>query len=124
MKGVGVDPGEGLTTIIRIKTAAKEHEVKVFALANHVNQYKEIKALAQLLAVEQRLNRVKQEATAGGSAEVGKLLALANEQLRKEYPDAQPLTAVDLQAARWQQDTLVVSFFRLRPRLTCLSPAR
>ena len=55
---------------------------------------------------------MQHEATAGGSAEVVKLLTLANEHLRKEYPDAQPLTPTDLQSAHWQQDTLVVSFSR------------
>ena len=75
-------------TIIRIKTAAKVHEARVYALATVANQYREIKALSQLREVEQRLTRVKLEATAGGAAEVVKMLTLANERLRMEYPDA------------------------------------
>ena len=112
-KGIATRVTGASSTIVRIKTAVKEHEAKYYALSTVANQYKEVKELGQLLAVEQRLSRVKNEAIAGGSAEVVKLLTLANEHLRKEFPDAQPLTPSDLQSARWQgEDTLIVSFFR------------
>jgi len=87
-KGVAIRVGDGSTTTIRLQTAAKEHQAGYYALSTFANQYKEVKALTQLLAVEQRLNRVRYEVTAGGSDEVAKLLKLANEHLRKEYPDA------------------------------------
>jgi hypothetical protein len=111
--GTGIAVGGGSTTIIRIKTAAKEHEARYYAPAAFAQQYKNIKALGELVAVEQRLQRVVHEAVAGGPDEITKALALVNERLKKDYPDARPLTAADLQAARWQgQDTLIVSFFR------------
>jgi hypothetical protein len=112
-KGVGIAVGGGSTTVIRIKTAAKEHEARYYALGTFAKQYKDIKALAQLEAVEQRLTRVVNESVAGGPEEIAKLLALVNDRLKKEYPDAPPLTAAELQSARWQgQDTLIVRFFR------------
>jgi hypothetical protein len=112
--GMGIAVGGGSTTVIRIKTAAKEHEGRYYAASAFANQYKDLKALAQFVAVERRLSRAMYEATAGGPEEVGKLVQVVNERLKKEYPDAAPLTAADLQSARWQgEDTLVATFTRM-----------
>jgi hypothetical protein len=111
-KGIGIAIGGGSTTVIAIKTAAKEHAARYYALGTVAEQYKEVKALGQLLAVERRLQRTMYQATAGGAADLDKLRKLANERLKKEYPDAAPLTADDLMFARWAKDTLEVRFFR------------
>lgn len=112
MKGIGIAVGGGSTTVIRVKTAAKEHEARYYALGTYANQYKGVKALAQLSEVEKRLTQVMNVTTAGGAEEMTKLLNQVNEQLKKEYRDAQPLTMNDLQSARWQGADLVVRFFR------------
>ncbi len=111
-KGMGIGVGGASTTVIRVKTAAKEHEAKYYGLAAFAQHYKDIKALTQLAAVERRLQRVMYESLAGGPNTIAKLLAVANERLKKDYPDARPLTTADLEFARWHAGDLTVRFFR------------
>lgn len=115
-QGVAVAIGGASTTVIKIRTAAKEHEARCYALGTVAGQYKEVKALGQLAAVEKRLQRALYEATGGGAAELTKLRDLANGRLKKEYPDAAPLTADDLMFARWANGTLEVRYFRQGPQ--------
>lgn len=105
---------DDMTTVLRIKTAAKEHEVSQYALKATAEGNKNIKALAQLHAIEVRLQRLMHEARAGGKTALDGIVKVANEHLKKQLPEAAALTAADLQDAFVKADgEKQVNFYRL-----------
>ncbi len=100
------------TTVLRVKTATREHAVSFYALAASAKKYPDIKSLSRLAAVVRRLSRVRCESLAGGSDAVAKMLALVNEHLKQQYPDARPLTPADLHSTHWMGETMIVQFHR------------
>ena len=102
------------TTVLRVKTAAKEHEVSQYALANTAENHKNIKALAQLRAIDVRLQRLMNQVRAGGKTALDGIVKTANEHLKKQLPDAAALTAADLQEASVHPNgDKQVNFYRL-----------
>lgn len=105
---------DDMTTVLRVKTAAKEHEVSQYSLKATAESHKNIKALAQLTAIEARLQRLMHETRAGGKAALDDIVKVANEHLKKQLPEAAPLTAADLQEAFVKADgEKQVNFYRL-----------
>lgn len=104
------------TTHIRVKTAERELEASYYALGFIVNQFKEIKALNQLHAVEERLNQLHSRTWAGGAEGVERFLELANAELKRQHPDVKPLTADELQYAGRRNGLATISFSRTGPK--------
>jgi len=94
----------GTATVLRVQANGKEHTVRVEALAAQAARLPDAKELAQLLAIQQKLERLATWIHAGEQAGVDVALKAANEQLKKQFPDAPALTADDLQSARQLTD--------------------
>jgi RNA polymerase sigma factor (sigma-70 family) len=100
--------------IVRVHADGKEHQVKYYAAGTMAGLHPKVKELAQLVAIEKRLDQVCKVVTAGGKEAVAAALKLANERLHKDYPKAPVLTDEDLSQAIARQDTLVLTFLRQR----------
>lgn len=113
-KGViGPMIADAATTVIKIKTADKEHEVKAYALSMQANQYKKIEAIQNLVAIEKALNNLLSTAWAGGPKAVESMLTVANAEIKKTFPELKPLAADDLRFARPNgQGGVMVTFHR------------
>lgn len=111
--GIGIAIADAATTVVKIKTADKEHEVKVYALGMQANQYKKVEALLNLVAIEKTLNQLLSTAWAGGPVAVEASLKVANAELKKTFPDLKPLAADDLRFARMNpQGNVTLNFHR------------
>ena len=91
-------------TVIMVETKDRDHEVTWYALSMAAGQHKEIAALQQLRAIEQRLQRVMTVAHAGGTERVAEVLNLVNERVQQEYPGAQKLSQDHLLSASLRPD--------------------
>lgn len=100
-------------SVIEIRLADKTHKVSQYALGFIVNQYPTVKELQQLNAIQTRLNHVMNLTRLGGEKKLAEMLKLANAELKKQEPNAEPFAASELQSASQRQDgTLYVSFHR------------
>src|SRR5262249_45741521 len=109
-KGLSPDETTLSTTVLRIAGDGQQKELRCVDLRRYADSSR---ATKQLTAIEQRLERLVAWAYAGGDAGVESALAMANEQLRREVPEAPPLQATDLQSARQAADGgLEVTFER------------
>lgn len=86
------------SSVIFIQIAGKSHKVSHYALAFAASQFKTIKELQQLYAIEKRLRRLMDVTRLGGPTGVKAMLTLANAELKKKYPKVKPLTMEDLQS--------------------------
>lgn len=90
-------------SVFEIRIADKKHSVRHYALGM-AGEYKEIKELQQLHAIQQRLNKLMSETRVGGKAGIEKLLKFANAELNKQHPDTKPLTAENFAGSHIAQD--------------------
>src|SRR5262245_32643227 len=86
---------DDLTTVIRIRTAERDHTGKFYALDDYVTIFPALKPLANFSAVKKRLSRLASEIRAGGKETIAAALQLANEHLRKTYPNVAALLFED-----------------------------
>lgn len=100
------------STILMVRTADKEHTAKYYGLSFFARQFKEVKPLGQLAAVETRLRRVMHETYAGGKDGLKAALDQANAELKKQQPELKPLTAAELVYAQPQGEATHIVFTR------------
>lgn len=101
------------SSVFEIRTADRTHKVSHYALGMVGRFYKGVDELQQLYAIQQRLNRLMNETRLGGKGELGKILNLANAELKKQHPKAKPLSIADLRSVNIRRDgTKSVSFYR------------
>lgn len=81
-------------TVIRVEADGQSKELKQYALGFGGQQSPELQRMAK---VSRRLQRLFSTVQLGGSAELAKYLKLANEKLKAEHPQAEPLTLADFQ---------------------------
>jgi hypothetical protein len=91
------DAGE---TVVHIRTADREHEVRFYASSFYAMRfppsiYPELKSLGQLRAVESKLNRIMETLKAGGEKAVQDAWTEGNEYLKREYPQVMPFSVND-----------------------------
>ena len=85
----------GLLSVIRIRTAEREHKAEFYALYEYATAFPGLKPLSNLYAVEKRLSRLFNEIRAGGKESIAAALRLANEHLQKSYPNVAALALED-----------------------------
>jgi hypothetical protein len=83
-------------TIIRVKRADKEKEVKFPLLQYHAARYSHLKQLQQLRRIEIKLDLLRTEILVGGKEELAKGIKLANQELKKQFPAAPALSENDI----------------------------
>jgi RNA polymerase sigma factor (sigma-70 family) len=86
-------------TSLRVQADGREHEIRCPDLRLHAEDCSEAR---QLLAILERLEHLRAWAYAGGQEGLAASLRLANEELRRQFPEAPLLKADDLQAALQQ----------------------
>jgi hypothetical protein len=92
-------PADATTTVLRIRTADHDHEVRWASLAKTVWDFPEVERLLQLSAVVRRLAQVYYVLLAGGPERVEAVAEKMNELALPHYrlyPDAPRLTTADL----------------------------
>jgi RNA polymerase sigma factor (sigma-70 family) len=93
------------TTTFHIRADGKDHEVRCQALGEGLaRQFPDVPEIARLRNLQQRLDRLVTVMHAGGNDGVAAAVKSANEQLRRQFPEAPPLAAADLQSAHQQAD--------------------
>jgi hypothetical protein len=96
---------EATSTIIRVKTADRDKEIKFPLLEFYARQYPQLKALQQLHQIEIKLNLLRTETLVGGKKELARGIKLANQELKKQFPkDAPILTEKDITGAGLSPD--------------------
>jgi hypothetical protein len=106
---------DATATIIRIKTAEKEHEASYYAVDHFVKWSKELRKFE---AVQRRLDQLLNKVNADGETAMKNSLKLANEQLERQFLQGQfaelpVLSKDDVQAINLKEnDRSYVSFFR------------
>jgi hypothetical protein len=91
---------DGISTVITIRTAEREHKAQFYALYDNVLAYPDARLLANLAAVEERLSHLKNVVEAGGIERVSAALKIANEHLRTAYPAVPAVTEDDFLYAK------------------------
>jgi RNA polymerase sigma factor (sigma-70 family) len=93
------------TTTFRIRADGRDHEVHCAALSESLaRQFADVPEVGRLRNLQQRLERLVTLMHAGGKEGVATSVKAANDQLRRQFPEAPPLTAADLQSAHQQAD--------------------
>ena len=101
------------TTIIRIRTAERDHTAKFYALGEYAKAYPRAKLLTDLFSVEGRLLLQLNETEAGGREAVAAALNLANEYLKTAYPKIPALEQKDfLYVSEYTADRRTLVFVR------------
>jgi len=77
---------DGFDTVIRIRTAEREHEARFYELSAHAYYYPDAKRVGDLAAVEERLSHLLNIVRAGGRGRVAEVLKAANDYLKTAYP--------------------------------------
>ena len=88
---------DAATTVIRVKTADREQELRFNALGTWANRYPTIQPLQQLFNVEKRLERLIAEFSPGVRETIAIALNAVNDAMKREHPGQQPLTLNDFQ---------------------------
>jgi len=115
--GVTTTLWDGVTTIIRIQTADRDHKASFYGLYDHVTEFPTVKSLAKLLAVQDRLMHLVYEIDAGGKESIAAALKSANEYLQTAYPNIPALVLEDFRYVSRTPDGRTVHFVP-RPALT------
>ena len=102
--GLGIAIADAPTTVVRVNVKGTEHAVEYYALSFAANQYPAVEPLQEFNAVAKRLQNVMNVAKGGGKEKVSQMLKLANAELKKQHPDAKPLTLEHLQSAFTNRD--------------------
>lgn len=113
-RGLIIGPmADPVTTVIKVRTADKEHEVKVSALDTHADIYEKIESLQNLVAIEKTLIQLLSTALAGGPTAIDASLKVANDAIKETFPALKSLVADDLRFARIQPGGVVsLNFYR------------
>jgi hypothetical protein len=108
---------DATTMVLQVKDGDQQREATVSSLENLASSYPEVPRLRQLLLIQRKLERLRAEAYAGGAEGLVRHLWRANTALAKEYPEAEPLKAEDLDTA-WQSlgGRCIVKFLRSEPQ--------
>jgi hypothetical protein len=93
--GVSRTVFDASTTVIQVKTADREQELRFNALGTWANRYPTIQRLQQLFNVKKRLGRLIEEFRPGVRETIAVALATANETMKREHPDQPELTLND-----------------------------
>jgi hypothetical protein len=84
------------TTIIRVRADGKDRELRYVNLHSAVLLYPEIRQLAQLRAIERRLNLLVSTVRAGGPEAMQQGIRMGNDELAHQFPDVKPLSLDDV----------------------------
>lgn len=103
---------DGVWTVIRIRTAERDHEAKFYALYDYVTTFPELKSLVHLSAVQERLSRMRNEICAGGKESIEAALKLANEHLQKTFPNVPAVVFEDFLYIDFTPDGRTLYFVR------------
>jgi hypothetical protein len=122
--GTVSDPTDATTTVVRIRTADQNHEVRWARLGKTVWDFPEVERLLQLSAVVRRLSQVYYVLVAGGPEHVESVVEKMNELALPHYrlyPDAPRLTAADLSVVTPSADgsRMRFSFYRGQDKNVC-----
>jgi hypothetical protein len=101
---------DGVTTLIRIQTAERDHKANFYALYEYATAYPAVKSLANLLSVEERLSHLVNEIAAGGKEGIAAALNLANEYLQTAYPNVPALVLEDFRCISHTPDRRTIHF--------------
>ena len=93
--GVSRSVFDATTTVIRIKTADREQELRFNDLSAWASRYPTIQPLQQLKNVEKRLERLIEELRPGVRELIATALNAGNEAMKREHPSLSPLTLND-----------------------------
>lgn len=104
------------SSVIEIKLAGKSHKASYYALGLAANQFKTVAELQQLFAIQKRLNVLMNLTRLGGEKGLKAALKHANDELKKKYPKAKPLTADDLRSVNIRKDGKKTVSFGHYPR--------
>ena len=110
--GSSLSMSDASTTVIRIQTADRKHELRFNALGTWANRYPTIQPLQQLFNVEKRLERVIQEFTPGARETIVDALNAVNEVMKREHPDLPQLTLNDFLSTGGDTTGAATQFFR------------
>jgi hypothetical protein len=110
--GTGIGVADAPDTIVRIRTADKESELRFNALSVFANRYPAIQALAQFRAVETRLRFLFEESRIGGRQALAAALAEANAYLKQQNPAPAPLTTENYLRTLQSPERKTVQFAR------------
>lgn len=99
-------------SVIEVRLRDRTHRVEVHALQFQANTHPTIAALQQLAAIERKLVRSSSVALLGGTDGAARVLALANEELARRYPQRTALALTDLAGVGRRKDGARVAHFR------------
>ena len=119
--GFSFSASDGIETVIRIRTAEREHEARFYSLSTHARAYPDAKRVADLAAVDERLTHLLYIVKAGGRDRVAEVLKAANDYLETTYPAVPALIEDDfLYAEQPASDRQRFVFLpgRLKPKPT------
>jgi hypothetical protein len=107
---------DAATTVMRVRTADRDLELRFNALGSWANRYPTIQPLQQLFNVEKRLERAIEEFRPGVREIIAIALNAVNDAMKREHPGQQPLTLSDFQSTgsetSWPHTT---RFLRVQP---------
>ena len=101
---------DSVKTVIRIRTAERDHKGEFYDLYHSVTAYPAVKQLVNFYAVEKRLLRLFHEVRAGGKGSIATALTLANEYLQRTYPSIPPLVLEDFLYINYTPDGRTMYF--------------
>ena len=106
--GLHMCVADGVTTMIHIRTAERDHKGKFYALYDYVTAFPTLKPLLNLYAIQDRLLRLFHEINAGGKERA--TVTLANEYLQRTYPNIPPLVLEDFLYVNYRPDGRTLCF--------------
>jgi hypothetical protein len=101
---------DGVTTVIRIRTAERDHKGEFSDLYDYVTLFPALKSLVNFSAIKDRLFRLFHEISAGGKESIAATLTLANEYLQRTYPNIPPLVLEDFLYINYTPDGRTLCF--------------
>ena len=100
-------------SVFEIRTADENHKVRHFAIGM-AGEYKEIEEVQRLSTLHRRVMKLMGEIRVGGKVGIRKLLKLANEELKHQYPDVKSLTVENFQGSYRGSDGKISATFSRR----------
>ena len=119
--GRSMSINDASTTIIRVKTADHEQELRFYALGFWADRYPTIKRLQQLFDVQKRLERAIAELRPGVREAIVVDLNAANKVMRREHPDLPELSLNDFASHGDETSGVRTRFFRRQRDRSTLS---
>lgn len=91
-------------TWVKVTTKGTTHEAEYYALGMAARQHPKIDALQDFDAIAKRLQRVMHVAHGGGRERIAEILKVANAELKRQHPEADPLEMEHLTSAYVRAD--------------------